>query len=121
MVNTSLVDVTDGAVVKVADSKSACSLLDITFEDITDDADADSLLNNELVNFTDGMEIISLLETLLTKVTDESEVDNVILVVNIIDAEEYCSLCVTTLVSKSDTRSPFVTILEEATVCTEFG
>ena len=121
MLDTSLVDVTDGAVVEVADSKLVCSPLDIIFEDITDDADVNSLFNNELVNFTDVMEIISLLEILLTKVTDKSEVDNVILVVNIINAEEYFSLCVTTLVGKSDTRSPFVTILEEATVCTEFS
>ena len=122
MLDTSLIDVTDGAVIEVADSKLVCLVLDIIiFVDLTDDADVNLLLNSEPVNFMDVMEIISLLEMLSTEVTDESEIDNVLLVVNITDAEEYCSPCIITLVGKSDVRSLFVTILEEATVCIELS
>ena len=160
MVNTSLVDVMDGAEVEVADNKLICSLLDITPVDVTDvvrslldkvlmeatdnvedsslldtslltvadDAVIIPLLEMTLVEETDDVEIIALLEATLLTVIDVAEVisallditlvdvrdkegvvsngaDNVVAdteLVNIIDVEEYCSLCDSALIGRTD-------------------
>ena len=70
MVDTSLVDVTEGVEVEVADNELVCSLLDITLIDITDDDS--SLLDKVLMEATDNVEDSSLLDTSLLTVADDA-------------------------------------------------
>ena len=182
MLDTSLVDVTEGVEVEVIDNELVCSLLDVTPVDITDDDSSlldkvlmeatdnveDSslfdtslltvaddaviipLLEMTLVDETDDVEISVLLEATLVTVIDVAEVittlfgfilvdirdkeesvsngsDNVTVdteLANFIDAEEYCSLCVSALVGKTDIVvfiALSVTVLEETTVSIELG
>ena len=160
MLDVSLVYVTDGVEVEVADNELICSLLDITLVDVTDDdsslldkmlmeatdnVEDSSLLDTSLLTVADGVIIIPLLELTLEEETDGVEIsvmleatlltvidvaevmsalsditlvdvrdkegvasngaDNVVVdieLVYITDAEEYCSLCDSALVGKTD-------------------
>ena len=180
MVDTSLVDVTEGIEVEVTDNELVCSLLDITLVDVTDvvsslldkvlmeatdNVEDSSLLDTSLLTVADGVVIIRLLEMTLVEETDSVEIsvllkatlltvidvaevilalfditlvdvrdkegavsngsDNVVVdteLVNIIDVEEYCSLCDSALVGRADVVeliSLSITVLEEAMVCTD--
>ena len=110
LLDTALVEVTDGEVIELLDSRLVCSLLDVILVDITDDVDSDSnlLLDSVLVNI---MEITSLLEIVST------ETANDVLFETDIDNADICSLAM--LTGTVEFSSLFVSVLVEVTICTE--
>ena len=110
LLDTALVEVTDGEVIELLDSRLVCSLLDVILVDITDDVDSDSnlLLDSVLVNI---MEITSLLEIVST------ETANDVLFETDIDNADICSLAM--LTGTVEFSLLFVAVLVEVTICTE--
>ena len=103
MLDTALVDVTDGVGIEVLVNKLVCSLVNII-------PDVNSLgVDSKLVKLTDGMEVTSLLEMILTVV------DGVLLDTDI-DNAEVCSLAVLGMIESS---LLFIIVLVEVTVCTD--
>ena len=151
LLDITLVDVTDDdsslldkVLMEATDNVEDSSLLDTLLLTVADGAVIIPLL--EMVE-TDGVEISILLKATLVIVTVAAEVitallditlvdvrdkegagaDNVVVdteLVNIIDVEEYCSLCDLALVGRADITefiSLSVAVLKEATVCTELS
>ena len=140
----------DKVLMEATDNVEDSSLLDISLLTVADDAVIIRLLEMTLVEGTDGVEISVLLEVTLVIITVAAEVDTALLditlvdvrdkegavsngadnvlvdteLVNIIDAEECCSLCDSALVGRADIEvfiTLSVTVLEETTVCIELG
>ena len=98
ILDTALMDVTDGAVVEILVNKLVCL------------AGVSSLLDSELVLFIDGIEVPSLLEMILTEVAADDEVLETELV-NTSDEGVVLGIVEFSLL--------FVTILAEVPICAE--
>ena len=101
LLDDELVEVTDGAVIRLLDNELVSSLLDITLVDMTDDEDANILLDGGLVNF---IEIASLFGIVLAELVD-AETD--------IDKAEICLLAAGIV----EFSSLFVAVLVEVSIC----
>ena len=108
ILDTALVDVTDGAVVEILVNKLVCLLFD---NDMSNDAGVSTLLDSELVLFfIDGIEVPSLLEMILTEVAADDKVLETELV-NTSDEGVVLGIVEFSLL--------FMTVLVEVTICAE--